>query len=237
MTTMGNTELRCVKWKTEDDTNYKVSTDGKVYRVLKHKPRFRNQNEIHRYMYLNEVWLRELRQNRSSGIRKNRELGYPRVELYGKGVYVHRLVAEAFIDNPHNKLYVNHKDGNISNNCVDNLEWVTASENARHSFDILKRKPSYGGSEEFRKGVQTPKVKELYDKIQHLLETTYLTKQNIADTVGCSYSTVKRVHFTRKVQRLSDYDYRKERSLGVRQKQMLSEAQDTLRDNLGDDIV
>lgn len=82
---MGNTELRCVKWKTENDTNYKVSADGKVYRVLKHKPRFRNQNETHRYMYLNEVWLRELRQNRSSGIRKNRKLGYPRVELYGKG--------------------------------------------------------------------------------------------------------------------------------------------------------
>lgn len=56
-----------------------------------------------------------------------------------KVVPVHRLVAEAFIDNPQGKRCINHKDGNKQNNCVDNLEWCTYSENSLHMTYVLGR--------------------------------------------------------------------------------------------------
>lgn len=65
--------------------------------------------------------------------------GYLQVNLKVKGkqksVYVHRLVAEAFIPNPENKPEVNHCDGDKTNCFEDNLEWTTHIENVRHAFD------------------------------------------------------------------------------------------------------
>ena len=50
---------------------------------------------------------------------------------------VHRMVAQTFLPNPDDKPQVNHKDSNILNNCLDNLEWVTARENM-NSHETLK---------------------------------------------------------------------------------------------------
>ncbi len=64
--------------------------------------------------------------------------GYLRVSLsknnYNKYYSVHRLVAMAFIINDDNKSTVNHKDGNKLNNNLDNLEWMTKSENILHGL-------------------------------------------------------------------------------------------------------
>lgn len=72
--------------------------------------------------------------------------GYMRVQLCnGKRkprFFVHRLVAELFIQNPLNLPQVNHKDGNKKNNHVDNLEWISASDNRKHAFRDLGLKPT-----------------------------------------------------------------------------------------------
>lgn len=62
--------------------------------------------------------------------------GYLVVNLSKKNVsksfLVHKLVAEAFIPNPDNLLYVNHKDENKQNNTVENLEWCTQNYNCNY---------------------------------------------------------------------------------------------------------
>ena len=69
---------------------------------------------------------------------KGKNQGYLSLALYkhnkGKNVYVHRLVAEAFIPNHEGKETVNHKNGDKHDNRAENLEWNTYSENNMHAY-------------------------------------------------------------------------------------------------------
>lgn len=71
--------------------------------------------------------------------------GYLKIDLCKKGtrkfLFLHRLVAIHFISNPKNKPCINHKNGIKSDNKVQNLEWVTYSENMFHSYKNGLHKP------------------------------------------------------------------------------------------------
>jgi hypothetical protein len=69
---------------------------------------------------------------------KNKSNGYLTIKLTNgiksKHHTIHRLLAILFVDNPENKGFVNHKDGNKLNNKLRNLEWCTKSENGLHAY-------------------------------------------------------------------------------------------------------
>lgn len=74
---------------------------------------------------------------------KPSKLGYPIIHLSKDGktkpFYVHRLVANAFVDNPNGFTYINHKDENKANNNAYNLEWCTQQYNSTYGTAIERK--------------------------------------------------------------------------------------------------
>jgi len=85
--------------------------------------------------------------------------GYLSFTIGNKLFLAHRLVALAHVDNPHNKLFVNHKDGDKLNINATNLEWVTKSENELHSVRVLGNQRNIDGfAKNWKNSVNNRKV-------------------------------------------------------------------------------
>jgi hypothetical protein len=114
------------EWKMipEYEGLYKASTLGRIFSFDRRIPSKAGSTMIRKAKYL---------------VLPCRTNGYAAITLVDingvrKQKLIHRLIAELFIPNPDNKPQVNHKNGNKTDNRVENLEWVTQNENMSHAF-------------------------------------------------------------------------------------------------------
>jgi len=126
---------------------------------------------------------------------KTKSNNYKEVNLYivknkGTSKYVHRLVAECFIGDIPKGFHVNHKDGNKANNTVDNLEIVTHSDNAKHSFYELGNKPpSFKGS----KHPMSKLNEDIVRSIRYDYTDKGCTCKFLSDIYEIPYSTIQNI--------------------------------------------
>jgi len=107
-------------------------------------------------------------------IKGSEHKGYRLFKTKGFQKTIHRLVGQYFIENPNNKPYINHIDGNRQNNNVNNLEWCTPIENTHHGIylgtvDCRKIRNKENGEIYLSKAIAAKKFNVTPQVIKHIL--------------------------------------------------------------------
>lgn len=152
------------------EDKYTISSNGKVYSI-------RNNRYLTPSQYLD---------------------GYQKVTLCDGPIRrtyrVHRLVAEAFIDNPNNLPQVNHKDFNTLNNCLENLEWCTNYENTHYSIDADR--DGFGNQPNNRSSI-TGRFENCkaytFTNVYNGKKFTIIGMKNVIKQFGCSLKLFKSI--------------------------------------------
>lgn len=117
----------------------------------------------------NKKWL-IMKSNRQSK-------GYMQIDLKWKLFLIHRLVAQAFIPNPENKPYINHKDLNPENNNLNNLEWCTQSENLIHYHTYMETTNTIEEAYELGKNHKAESLSNVFAILQFIQSKNFTCDQ------------------------------------------------------------
>lgn len=171
----------------KDFEDYLINTKGEIYSI--------KSNKILKWKY-------------------NKANGYYSIILSKQGktktFYIHRLVAQTFLDNPYNLPQVNHKDGNKQNNSVENLEWCNQSHNMCHAFDNglaprhTKKRDNQAPLNAKKGGIKQRKSVAVYD----LSGKLFMIKEGIKNNNHCCERIAYKGMMYRYVDRLAQrYGY------------------------------
>lgn len=164
---------------------YKVSNLGRIKRIL----------------FVNNIIVKK-----QDKILKNQKhsAGYNIITLtknsQQKICLIHRLVAEAFLEKIDGKTYINHKDGNKSNNSVDNLEWCTQKENMQHA--VKHNLIHYSKVEKGAKNPRALKIKMIDKDTNKIVKTfdsivdarDFFGKKSSGGIVHCLKGRIKTIY-------------------------------------------
>jgi len=114
------------KWKYEENTD-SIKFNEEEWKMI--PINFTNGKENY---YVSS--LGRFKNNKGIIMKNYKNSEYIYIQINKKRHALHRLIALVFIENQENKPFVNHIDGNKLNNLINNLEWVTKSENTIHAY-------------------------------------------------------------------------------------------------------